>query len=83
MRARQKRWLTAQETAALLDSTSAEVCHLLSLGRLSGTKQKDPRRGGTAQWLVNPASISKEKKRRSAQRARMAQRHKRAAKRQG
>lgn len=82
MSARAKRWLTAQETAVLLDSTSAEVCHLLSLGRLSGTKQKDPRRGGTAQWLVDPKSISKEMKRRNAHRALVARRLKRAAERQ-
>ena len=30
------RWLTAQETAAILDSTSAEVCRLLKIGRLTG-----------------------------------------------
>lgn len=65
MRARRKRWLTAQETATLLDTTSGDVCHLLSIGRLSGTKQKDPRRGGTAQWLVNPSSIAREKKRKA------------------
>jgi hypothetical protein len=61
MRVRLTRWLTAQETAAHLDTTSAEICHLLSIGRLSGTRQKDPRRVGTAQWLVDPKSISKEK----------------------
>jgi hypothetical protein len=57
------RWLTAQETAAILDSTSAEVCRLLKLGRLSGVKRKQPGRAGKAQWLVNPRSINKEKKR--------------------
>jgi hypothetical protein len=62
MRVPSDRWLTAQETAAHLDTTSAEVCRLLSTGRLSGTKQKDPRLGGTAQWLVDPRSIIKEKK---------------------
>ena len=55
-------WLTAQETAAQLDTTSSEVCRLLSLGRLSGTKQKDPRRAGKSQWLVDPASVLKEEK---------------------
>jgi hypothetical protein len=57
------RWLTAQETAAILDSTSAEVCRLLKLGRLTGVKRKQPGRAGKAQWLVNPQSIVVEKKR--------------------
>jgi hypothetical protein len=57
MRVPSGRWLTAQETAVHLDTTSAEVRRLLSIGRLSGTKQKDPRRGCTAQWLVDPKSI--------------------------
>ena len=43
MHANGNRWLTAQETAAQLDTTSSEVCRLLSIGRLSGIKQKDPR----------------------------------------
>lgn len=73
MRARRKRWLTAQETAVELDTTSAEVCRRLSIGRLSGRKQKDPRRAGKAQWLVNPNSIAKEAKR-LAKRAAHAQR---------
>jgi hypothetical protein len=49
MRVRPNHWLTAQETATHLDTTSAEICRLLSVGRLSGTKQKDPlpRRHGT------------------------------------
>lgn len=79
MRVRPGRWLTAQETATHLDTTSAEVCRLLNIGRLSGTKQKDPRRGGKAKWLVDAKSISEEKKRRSAQRALLARRAKRAA----
>jgi hypothetical protein len=79
MRVPSDRWLTAQETAAHLDTTSAEVCRLLSIGRLSGTKQKDPRRGGTAQWLVDPKSITKEKKRRSVERVRALRRGNRAA----
>jgi hypothetical protein len=62
MRVPSDRWLTAQETAAHLDTTSAEVCRLLGIGRLSGTKQKDTPRGGTAQWLVDPKFITKEKK---------------------
>jgi len=53
-------WLTAQETAAQLDTASSEVCRLLSLGRLSGTNQKDPRRAGKSQWLVDPESVIKE-----------------------
>jgi len=57
------RWLTAQETAAILDSTSAEVCRLLKIGRLAGIKQKQPGRAGKAQWLVNPQSIATEQKR--------------------
>jgi len=57
------RWLTAQETAALLDSTSAEICRLLKTGRLSGVKRKQPGRAGKAQWLVNPKSIAREKQR--------------------
>jgi hypothetical protein len=57
------RWLTAQETAAILDSTSAEICRLLKLGRLIGVKRKQPGRAGKAQWLVDPQSIAKEKKR--------------------
>ena len=57
------RWLTAQETASILDSTSAEVCRLLKIGRLTGVKKKQPGRAGKAQWLVNPTSIKKEKQR--------------------
>jgi hypothetical protein len=68
MSARNERWLTAQETAALMNTTSAEVCRLLSIGRLSGAKQKQPKRPGKAQWLIDPKSIAAEK-RRSAVRA--------------
>ena len=64
------RWLTAQETAILLDTTSADVCRLLSLGRLSGSKQKQPGRPGNGHWLIDPKSIAKEK-RRTAKRAPM------------
>src|SRR4029077_19436087 len=63
-----KRWLTAQQTALELDSTSAEICRLLSIGRLSGSKQKQPGRPGKAQWLVNPKSIGKEIRLRAKQR---------------
>ena len=44
------RWLTAQETASILDSTSAEVCRLLKIGRLDGVKRKQPGRAGN-HWL--------------------------------
>jgi hypothetical protein len=60
---RQLHWLTAQETAALLNSTSADICRLLKVGRLSGVKRKQPGRAGKAQWLVNPKSIEAEKRR--------------------
>jgi hypothetical protein len=63
MRSRKKNWLTVQQTAAELDSTSAEICRLLKLRRLTGKKQKDPRRAGKAQWLVNPVSIAAERRR--------------------
>lgn len=59
---RRTHWLSVQQTAMELDSTSAEICRLLKLGRLSGTKQKVPGRPGKAQWLVNPRSISKERR---------------------
>lgn len=62
MGAEHERWLTAQATARILDTTSAEVCRLLSIGRLSGTKSKQSGRAGKAQWLVEPKSIAKEKK---------------------
>jgi hypothetical protein len=57
------RWLTAQQTAVEMNTTSAEICRLLGIGRLSGTKQKDPRRAGKAQWLIDPKSIAEEKRR--------------------
>jgi hypothetical protein len=57
------RWFTAQETAAMLDLTSAEVCTLLAIGRLTGAKVKQPGRAGKAQWLVDPRSVAKEKRR--------------------
>lgn len=73
------RRLTAQETAAQLDTTSSEVCRLLSIGRLSGIKQKDPRRAGKSQWLVDPESVSREEKYRKAKLVLRAQRLKRAS----
>jgi hypothetical protein len=69
MPARQDRWLTAQQAAQVLNTTSAEICRLLSLGRLSGVKQKQPGRPGNGQWLIDPKTIAEEK-RRTAQRAR-------------
>jgi hypothetical protein len=56
------RRLSVQETAAILDSTSAEVCRLLSIGRLSGIKRKEPGRPGNAQWQVDPKSVAREQK---------------------
>jgi hypothetical protein len=56
-------WLTAQQAAVAMDTTSAEVCRLLSLGRLSGSKEKQPGRPGNGQWLIDPKSIAKEKRR--------------------
>jgi hypothetical protein len=47
-----------------LDATRSGVSCLLRLGRLSGTKQKHPRRAGKSQWLVDPASVIPEEKRR-------------------
>jgi hypothetical protein len=73
------RWLTAQETAAQLDTTSSEVCRLLSVGRLSGIKQKDPRRAGKSQWLVDPNSVIKEEKYRRTKLMLRTQRLKRAS----
>ena len=56
------RRLSVQETAVILDSTSAEICRLLSIGRLSGIKRKEPGRPGNAQWQVDPKSLAKELK---------------------
>jgi hypothetical protein len=76
MGARQKRWISAQVAAGILDLTSAEVCRLLSIGRLSGVKQKTVGRPGKAQWLVNPHSIANEKRVRAKHEAAL-RRHKR------
>jgi hypothetical protein len=46
-----------------MNTTSAEVCRLLSIGRLKGKKHKQLGRPGLAQWFVNPSSISREMKR--------------------
>jgi hypothetical protein len=59
-------WLTAQQTAVAMNTTSAEVCRLLSLGRLVGSKEKQPGRPGNGQWLIDPKSIAKEKRRLAA-----------------
>lgn len=56
-------WLTAQQTAVAMNTTSAEICRLLSLGRLSGSKEKQPGRPGNGQWLVDSKSVAKEKRR--------------------
>jgi hypothetical protein len=61
--ARYKNWLTAQQASVDLNTTSAEVCRLISIGRLSGVKFKQEGRSGKAQWLVDPKSVTKEKKR--------------------
>lgn len=79
MHANHNRWLTAQQTAVELDSTSAEICRLLSIGRLSGFKQKQPGRPGKAQWLVNPKSIGKEIRLRVKRRKTKSRRSKRPA----
>jgi len=63
--------------AIQLDTTSSEVCRLLSLGRLSGTKQKDPRRAGKSLWLVDPESVIKEEKHPKTRLVRRARRLKR------
>jgi hypothetical protein len=68
MPARQGHWLTSQQAAVEMNTTSAEVCRLLSLGRLTGEKQKQPGRPGNGQWLIDPKSIAEER-RRTANRA--------------
>ena len=73
-------WLTVQETAAMLYTTSGEVCRLLSIGRFKGKKYKQPGRPGGAQWRIDPKSIDKEKQR-NAERWKLAEREKRLAER--
>jgi hypothetical protein len=63
MSGRPPSWLTAQQTAVTMNTTSAEVCRLLSIGRLKGKKHKQLGRPGLAQWFVNPSTISREMKR--------------------
>ena len=65
MRTRRKPWLTVQLTAMSLDTTSSEVHRLLNLGRLLGTKQMLPGGSGKEQWLIDPKSITREKRYRS------------------
>lgn len=73
-------WLTVQETAAMLNTTSGEVCRLLSIGRFKGKKFKQPGRPGGAQWRIDPRSVAKEKQR-NAERWKLAEREKRLAER--
>jgi|GEM_PF-1337079 len=68
MSARYDRWLSAQEAAGILDTTSGEVCRLLALGRLAGKKLKESGSPGTGQWRIKPKSVEKER-RHKAQRA--------------
>jgi hypothetical protein len=60
-----------------MNTTSAEVCRLLSIGRLSGSKQKQSGRPGNGQWLIDPKSIAREKRRTAKRLADMARRRKR------
>jgi hypothetical protein len=60
MTRRYQAWPTAQLAASRLNLTSAEVCRLVAIGRLSGIKLKQPGRAGKAQWLVNPRTIKQE-----------------------
>lgn len=69
MPANRSRWLTAQQAALELDSTSDGICRLINSGRLSGSKEKQPGRPGKAQWLVSPASIRRELRLRAKLRA--------------
>jgi len=57
-----------------MNTTSAEVCRLLALGRLAGTKQKQPGRPGNGQWLIDPKSVAQERRRASQRAAWPAQR---------
>jgi hypothetical protein len=79
MPARNDHRLTAQEAAALMNTTSAEVCRLLSVGRLIGSKQKHPKRPGRAQWLIDRKSIAAEKRRTAKRLAALARRRKRVS----
>jgi hypothetical protein len=78
MPANHNHWLTAQQTAVELNATSAEICRLISIGRLTGSKEKQPGRPGKAQWLVSPASVRKEIRLRAKLRAAQKRRDKRS-----
>jgi hypothetical protein len=56
-----KNWLTTRQAATDLDTTSAEICRLISISRLTGVKIKQPGRAGKGQWLVDPRSVTKER----------------------
>jgi len=56
-------WLTAQQVAVEMNTTSAEVCRLVNIGRLVGKKHKQPGRPGVAQWIINPTSVTREMRR--------------------
>jgi hypothetical protein len=73
---RQDGWLTVQQAAVEMNTTSAEICRLLSLGRLSGHKRKQSVRPGNGQWSINPKSIVEER-RRTAKRTRTPTKHSR------
>ena len=60
---RQDGWLTAQQAGVEMNTTRAEICPLLSLGRFSGHKRKQSGRPGKGQWLINPKSIVEERRR--------------------
>jgi len=77
MIARRGSWLSAQAVATILNTTSAEVCRLVSIGRLSGIKRRQPGRPGTGQWLINPKSIPKEQRRKAKLAATRSRRRKR------
>ena len=78
MPANHNHWLTAQQTALELNSTSAEICRLISIGRLTGSKEKQSGRPGKAQWLISPASIKREIRLRAKLRAAQKRREKRS-----
>jgi hypothetical protein len=79
MPANHNHWLTAQQAAVELNATSAEICRLISIGRLTGSKEKQPGRPGKAQWLISPASIRKERRLRAKLCAAQKRRDKRSA----
>lgn len=62
MAACRSNWVNTKQAAIELDSTCAEICRLLSVGRLKGKKHKQPGRPGTGQWLIDPRSVAKERR---------------------